>query len=290
MGTLIFWFYILSLLAFSLAIFSEILLRLTGRINKVPGFPVILLGLFGILLSYTINYFDFLFIPQIAGNAEKIFLFLMVIATTVLTFGIIRIAAFIKTGIIIILSGSVLTLSLFSTVVVFPRPAIFNGILIASITLLMALTIYLFIEIRRRKILLDRKWVSLGYIVIIGIPLEILEFFLFHNRIIDEYIPKGLLSYSAFSLILAVIVIRWNIKALIKKEIYQSEETFDGFRKSYTITPREWDVIEELRKGKSRNDIADSLYISVRTVDRHLNNIYRKCDVRNPVELLNLLN
>lgn len=289
MGPLIFWFYIISLLAFSLAIFSEILLRMTGRSNKVPGLPVILLGLFGILLAYTVNYFDFLFIPTIARNVEKIFLFIMIIATTILTFGIIRIAVFIKSEIIIIISGSILTLSLFSTVVVFPRPMIFNWVLIASITLLMALTIYLFIEIRRQKILLDRKWVSFGYIVLIGIPLELLEFFLFHGQIIDEYIPKGLLSYSVFSLILAVIVIRWNIEALVHREKSESKKTSDNFIKTYAITQRERDVIEELKKGKSRNDIANSLYISIRTVDRHLNNVYRKCGVRNPVELINLL-
>jgi DNA-binding NarL/FixJ family response regulator len=57
---------------------------------------------------------------------------------------------------------------------------------------------------------------------------------------------------------------------------------------SLGITPREREIILLIREGKTNQEIADELFISLATVKDHNNNLFRKCGVRNRVELANL--
>ena len=50
------------------------------------------------------------------------------------------------------------------------------------------------------------------------------------------------------------------------------------------LTAREVDVLRLVAAGRSNRDIADALYLSVRTVERHITNIYTKIDARNRVD------
>lgn len=50
------------------------------------------------------------------------------------------------------------------------------------------------------------------------------------------------------------------------------------------LTPREIEVVLELKKGKSNKDIAQSLNISIPTVENHLVHIFRKMDVSSRLE------
>ena len=58
---------------------------------------------------------------------------------------------------------------------------------------------------------------------------------------------------------------------------------------SYGISAREREVIELILEGKSNAEIADTLCISIYTVKRHINNIFRKLDVHNRVGMLRKL-
>jgi NarL family two-component system response regulator LiaR len=50
------------------------------------------------------------------------------------------------------------------------------------------------------------------------------------------------------------------------------------------LSVREQDVLDLIAKGKSNNDIADKLYISVRTVKFHVSSILAKLNVKNRTE------
>lgn len=52
------------------------------------------------------------------------------------------------------------------------------------------------------------------------------------------------------------------------------------------LSDREWEVVNQLRLGKSNKLIASSLHISERTVEFHLDNIYDKFQVNSRVELI----
>lgn len=50
------------------------------------------------------------------------------------------------------------------------------------------------------------------------------------------------------------------------------------------LTNREVDVLEQLSKGLSYNLIADNLFLSIGTVRKHIENIYKKLQVHNKLE------
>ena len=64
-----------------------------------------------------------------------------------------------------------------------------------------------------------------------------------------------------------------------------SEALFDRFR----ITKREQDIIRFVCLGKTNAEIGKELFISVKTVKRHLYNIYQKLRVKNRVQLVNMV-
>ena len=70
---------------------------------------------------------------------------------------------------------------------------------------------------------------------------------------------------------------------------YQKGKLSDYFRSRYGTTTREEDIILHTLNGKSNNDIADTLCISVRTVESHLYNIFQKTGVKNRTQLHNLI-
>ena len=54
--------------------------------------------------------------------------------------------------------------------------------------------------------------------------------------------------------------------------------------RSVKLTKRELEVLSLVIEGKSSKDVADELYVSKRTVDFHLANIYDKLQVSNRVQ------
>ena len=50
------------------------------------------------------------------------------------------------------------------------------------------------------------------------------------------------------------------------------------------LTPREAEVLSLIAAGRSNREMADDLYLSIRTIERHVANIYRKIDVHNRAE------
>jgi DNA-binding NarL/FixJ family response regulator len=79
-------------------------------------------------------------------------------------------------------------------------------------------------------------------------------------------------------------------KAAIRGYTYMPHEFLSEFlkiRKNLTkagnifgLSPRELEIVDSCMQSKSTKDIAESLSISVRTVETHKNNIYRKTSCR----------
>jgi len=61
------------------------------------------------------------------------------------------------------------------------------------------------------------------------------------------------------------------------------------FYDSYKISERESEIITLLIKGLSYNQIGEKLFISYKTVDKHISNIYKKTAVNNRSQLMELI-
>lgn len=56
----------------------------------------------------------------------------------------------------------------------------------------------------------------------------------------------------------------------------------------FGLTPREMEILEQIAEGKSYQEIAKRLFISPKTVRKHIENIYRKLQVHNKMEAVQL--
>lgn len=68
-----------------------------------------------------------------------------------------------------------------------------------------------------------------------------------------------------------------------------SPQDLSRFLADFKISKREEEVIRELCAGKSNKEIAQALFISLQTVKDHVYRVYQKTDVRNRVQLINLV-
>ena len=71
-----------------------------------------------------------------------------------------------------------------------------------------------------------------------------------------------------------------TLKLLRNPLVVDYKQTHDDVK----LTPREVEVLEHLSKGLSYNLIADNLILSVGTVRKHIENIYKKLQVHNKLE------
>jgi|GEM_PF-1429057 len=76
----------------------------------------------------------------------------------------------------------------------------------------------------------------------------------------------------------------------IQNALNAAQSRVDEFRTEYSLTKKELEiVIIVYETGKSNQDIADDLGISVGTVKQHLSRIYAKVDVRNRTQMLTIM-
>ncbi len=89
----------------------------------------------------------------------------------------------------------------------------------------------------------------------------------------------------------------WNIfslifagKYLFQQPIAPGDAKLAGtIFKMFGISEREGEVALLLLKGSSYKEIAEKLFISIKTVKTHLHNIYQETNMRNKIELSNLI-
>ncbi len=127
-------------------------------------------------------------------------------------------------------------------------------------TITLAFLPFIFIEAIRK----DVNWLS---------DLEVLKLLA---------LPSFFLAINIFSIIFAVTY--FNSPAFI-----ENNKLTDYFKKKFNITEKESEVIELLVEGLTYKQIADKLFIANKTVDNHIQNIYKKLEVTSKIQLSNLI-
>jgi two-component system response regulator NreC len=73
-------------------------------------------------------------------------------------------------------------------------------------------------------------------------------------------------------------------KLLVKDFLQRAESGLTSVAEE--LTPREREVLTYIAEGYTNREIAEALYLSVKTVDRHRENIMRKLNLHSRVELV----
>jgi len=105
------------------------------------------------------------------------------------------------------------------------------------------------------------------------------------------YLLKNAEKETIVQAIEAVMAGDKYIDEAIKKLLLQ--ESLTGQRRSIyevPLTKRETEIIKLIAAGRSNQEIADALFISLRTVETHRLNIYQKLDVKNTAGLIKAAN
>ena len=138
-------------------------------------------------------------------------------------------------------------------------------------------------DARRRLIpFLLFSLVAYGALVIVG-------FYVYLNPPApDAAIPINVASSGIFTLVWALIVLAMALRWITYSAV-ADQSVSEAFATDFGLSPREREVARAIRTGQTSEEIGERLYISQRTVETHLQSIYRKCGVTNRVELLNLI-
>ena len=102
------------------------------------------------------------------------------------------------------------------------------------------------------------------------------------------YIPKRAAPDDLVSAIRAVsrgnVFLHATLAKFLVTEVTRHNENTPA--ESETLTPREREVLTYIADGYTSREIADTLVISIKTVDRHRENIMGKLNLHNRVELV----
>lgn len=126
-------------------------------------------------------------------------------------------------------------------------------------------------------------------ITLIFSPFFIFESFRTYIPLLKDVILLKMLSLPAYFLAI-------NLCSLVFANVYFNSPAFieddkltEFFIKKYSITEKEVEVIELLLSGLTYRQIAEKLYIANKTVDNHIQNIYKKLEVTSKIQLFNLV-
>lgn len=70
---------------------------------------------------------------------------------------------------------------------------------------------------------------------------------------------------------------------------YFFNHTLNQAKETYALTPREFDIVQAVLKGRSNEEIAKELYLSLPTVKKYLASIYSKMEIKNQKQIFEKL-
>ena len=119
-----------------------------------------------------------------------------------------------------------------------------------------------------------------GYLVILGVMASSVTFGWLRA---EGQTSRQLLFNSVFIVVYNLFSLAWILRFQPLGSLAEPAAL-----ERYGITPREREIIELICAGRTNQEIAEKLFISVATVKDHNYNTFRKTGVRNRVELTNL--
>ncbi|GET27337.1 LuxR C-terminal-related transcriptional regulator [Prolixibacter sp. NT017] len=132
----------------------------------------------------------------------------------------------------------------------------------------------------------DRLWVAVGFVIVAVVQGIFLEFYRENHYIGAVFILFYFLGNAFLPIFLTYFA---DLSMMESEGSGQGNMSFKSFCRKYEISPREAEIILEICKGLTNQNIADKLFISLQTVKDHTHRIYLKTFVKNRTQLANLI-
>lgn len=294
---LLFWLYVAALVSGSASIAIAVFIRSQHRTPVVLLFSLFLGALFLIVLSMSLEQYAALLDPGAARGVTVVALVVMVVGAG----GYMYAAPFFYHALVGVAVGRGLTalyLALASIFVplsltIFFLPT-FRPTLIALNLLLFGTVGYgiVYIAVRYRRIGDRRLRRAVRVFLIVSaifFPLMYVDSMLFYVPIAPWLARLDGTALPLFFLVLNSLAVRFAATYLNEPPYLTEGRISSHFRGRYGISEREAEIIRMLMDGKTSREVGEELFISPKTVENHVYNIYQKTHVRNRIELVNLI-
>ncbi len=121
------------------------------------------------------------------------------------------------------------------------------------------------------------------------VPLFIFEAFRAYVPLFKDIVMLKILSLPMYFLIINLYSLIFAHKYFNSPAFIEDNTLTEFFIKKYAVTVKEVEVIELLLAGHTYKEVAEKLYIAPKTVDNHIQNIYKKLEVTSKIQLYNLI-
>jgi DNA-binding CsgD family transcriptional regulator len=301
MKHVLFWCYIITIIVSAVSLFSSFLIYQKIKTTWYLYYIKFLLSCTFILLSYTVFYFIFRYgyhdtdslmryyvLLIFASGLYMLYISFLLLFTLVHPEWVQKRKIYFRLFFILVFLFSIFFFYFHISQRVF---TIYIYSLLISFSFIF---IYLFYH--RKKIQMDqynRILVIFLFVSLFLLPFDFGEYLLRKNFLhnVHSILPVGFIAFTVYCLVMNYINIIYNMRLLYNPVLDKTDydDVPQNFSTDYSITEREQEIIEYLVKGYNHQDISGYLKISKRTVDRHIYNIYKKCNIRTRIDLLNLI-
>ena len=117
-------------------------------------------------------------------------------------------------------------------------------------------------------------------LALLAIALQSLQYFYWIRKIPTEF-------YIVILAIVFTVLGVWMGRKISRKKLNNNFVLNIKAIQSLGISPRELEVLQQMSKGMSNEEIADKLHISLSTVKTHVSNLLLKLNVDNRVKAIN---
>ncbi len=163
------------------------------------------------------------------------------------------------------------------------------GLLLIFEAIYLILFVFLFFILRQKiKITVRRQYKIFAVLMVLGFLLRV--GCLLFSIVIPWFLFMVILAFFA-SNIIPIIYMRVNVDLmfdLVKAEYSNADKiqlVFDKFQ----ISKREQEIVLLICRGKTNQQIADNLFISLQTVKDHTHRIYTKIGIRSRMQLVQMV-
>jgi DNA-binding CsgD family transcriptional regulator len=115
------------------------------------------------------------------------------------------------------------------------------------------------------------------------LPFSLVQYFQ-QKPFLPGFIERPILFIGLFGVTIIFLVRYFDHPAY-----YAGKQLTDYFKKKFSITDRESDIILQVIQGHSNQLIGEKLFVSTRTVESHLYSIFQKLGIKSRVQLANLI-
>ena len=164
---------------------------------------------------------------------------------------------------------------------------IFKFIMHASIVAVIVYELYVGLKNYKQVVNIDLKQAIKSFILItiIFLPFIMFESYKPYIELIKNIELLKIVALPSYFLTINIFNLIFVLKYFNTPSFIANNKLTNYFKQKYDITDKQSEIIELIIEGVTYKQIAEKLFISPKTVDNHVQNIYKKLNVNSKMQL-----